>query len=69
MSVKVHTNEFNMKVYLNDVEKLQRILKVELFFRRLADLASKPFNFVAHLLHIYWCHVYDNRKEKRNNDR
>lgn len=45
---------------MSKAKKLQRILIVEIFFRKLADLVGKPFRFIAHLLHEYWVKIYDN---------
>lgn len=55
----------SVNAYLKDCDRLQRILKVELFFRRSGTLAAKPFNLVASLIHRYWCHVYDRQQNKR----
>ena len=49
----------NLDDYLKKERKLQRILKVEVFFRNLADLVAYPFRAVAHKLHLKWVKEYE----------
>jgi hypothetical protein len=50
---------------MNDDSRLRRILLMEIFFLRVADLVASPFNFIAHGLHTHWTNVYNNQKKFR----